>query len=722
VTRAVRALRLVPVAGLLALGSGLAAFGQVDAVAQKVDPRVLEDTQDGRTGHFLVALGGQAVVRTAVKGAADRAAQGRLAMSVLRQAASEQTGARAELARLDARVVRPYWIVDALAVEGTRAAVEAMAARSDVEAIEPDRAFRALPQEEIRTVSAAPAGVEWNVEKIGAPGVWRLGDHGENVVYGSIDSGVQWDHPALKSHYRGWDGSTATHDYNWWDAVHGDIDGDGANPCGFNVKAPCDDSGVQFNSHGTHTMGTAVGDDGAGNQIGIAPGAKWISCRPMDVGTGRPSSYLECLQFFLAPTNLNGGNPDPSRRPDVVGNSWACPPEEGCAVGVLQAAFENLRAAGVFMAVAAGNEGRNGCSTVVYPPGPYDSAISVGAVDQLDRIAVFSSRGPVTVDGSGRRKPDLVAPGVGVRSSIAAGYGTSSGTSMATPHLGGAVALLWSAFPSLRRNVDRTEQILEQSAVPLVSAATCGGDSPTQVPNNVFGYGRIDVLAAYRMAEAEFPPELAVADASVREGNRGTTKVELTVTLSRGSTQAVTVRYATANRTAKAGSDYAKASGSLELASGETKKTITLSVTGDAVAERDETFAVTLSEPAHATLGRGQSVVTIANDDAPDRVAPSLSRLGLVPTRFGVSAGALVRFRLSEAATTTFTVERDGAGAARRVRRFSLAGRAGQNAFRLAAHVPTRLLTPASYRLTAVPKDAAGNVGRPVRAGFTVLP
>ena len=287
----------------------------------------------------------------------------------------------------------------------------------------------------------------------------------------------------------------------------------------------------------------------------------------------------------------------------MVGNSWACPPDEGCAVGVLQAAFDNLRAAGVFMAVAAGNEGRtgNGCSTVGSPPAVYDSAISVGAVDQLDQLAAFSSRGPVTVDGSSRRKPDLVAPGVGVRSSTATGYGTASGTSMAAPHLGGAAALLLSAFPHLRRNVEATERILEQSAVPLTRPATCGGDSPTQVPNNVFGYGRLDVLAAYRLAEAESPPAISISDATVREGNRGSTKVNLTVTLSRAAAQAVTARYATADRTARAGNDYTRTTGTVQFASGATKRTISVMVTGDTVREQDETLAVTLSAPSHAT-------------------------------------------------------------------------------------------------------------------------
>ena len=313
---------------------------------------------------------------------------------------------------------------------------------------------------------------------------------GQGIVYANADTGVQWDHPALKPHYRGWNGTNADHNYNWWDAIHNDINGDGGNIAGFNLRSPADDNG-----HGTHTMGIGIGDDGAGNQIGVAPGAKWIGCRNMDQGTGRPSTYIECMQFLLAPTDLDGNNPDPDRGADVVGNSYTCPPDEFCAPDSLHAMLENMRAAGVFMAVAAGNDGPD-CSTIGDPPGLDAAAVTIGASDNSDLIADFSSRGPVIVDGSNRRKPDLVAPGVNVRSSVPAnGYGNLSGTSMAAPHAAGAVALLWSAFPHIRGNVEYTQSILQQTAVHLATGQTCGTNSG--IPNNVFGYGRIDLLAAY---------------------------------------------------------------------------------------------------------------------------------------------------------------------------------------------------------------------------------
>ena len=132
--------------------------------------------------------------------------------------------------------------------------------------------------------------------------------------------------------------------------------------------APCDDAG-----HGTHTMGSGIGDDGTGNQIGVAPGAKWIACRNMDEGVGRPSTYIECLQFFLAPTDLDGNNPNPYLMPDAVGNSYTCPigPPPGgetCVTDSLKVAVDNIRAAGVFMALSAGNSGPS-CSSIDEPPG-----------------------------------------------------------------------------------------------------------------------------------------------------------------------------------------------------------------------------------------------------------------------------------------------------------------------------------------------------------------
>ena len=346
---------------------------------------------------------------------------------------------------------------------------------------------------------AGPRGVEWNVREVGADRVWDLGYTGQGLVVGDADTGVEWQHPALQEAYLGWDGQSVDHNYHWYDPWDGQAQ-------------PWDDNG-----HGTHTTGTVVGRDGE-NRIGLAPGARWIACRNMRHGIGNPGSYLSCMEFLLAPFPLDGDplhDGDPARGAHVVNNSWGCPLEEGCQPDTLRIAVENLRAAGQMMVASAGNEGP-ACGTVEYPPALHDAVFSVGAVRSDGRIAGFSSRGPVTVDDSQRPKPDIVAPGVDIRSSVPDGYASSGGTSMAGPHVTGAVALLWSAEPSLVGDIDRTEALLTTTAQPLTVGAACPGgvppdsvldgsglvvcgcgtDTADSVPNQVYGWGELDVWAA----------------------------------------------------------------------------------------------------------------------------------------------------------------------------------------------------------------------------------
>jgi len=219
--------------------------------------------------------------------------------------------------------------------------------------------------------------------------------------------------------------------------------------------------------------------------------------RNMDQGVGTPATYIESFEFFLAPYPV-GGTPqqgDPNLAPDVTVNSWACPPSEGCSYNSLLLAVQAQRAAGILTVAAAGNSGSSGCSSVDDPPALYDEVYTVGAYSASSgNLAGFSSRGPVAVDGSFRLKPDIAAPGVGIRSAIRnSGYqGGWSGTSMATPHVAGAVALLWSAHPALKDDLDLTEQVLNDTAVPISSnSCTSAG-----VPNNLWGHGKLDVLAA----------------------------------------------------------------------------------------------------------------------------------------------------------------------------------------------------------------------------------
>jgi subtilisin family serine protease len=466
----------------------LLTFGSVregETWPANVHPAVWAQTADGNQTTFLVILGEQADLRGAVH-LGTREAKGRFVVGRLWDAATRTQAALR--VSLDRRGVpyRSFYVINALAVTGGRELVAELVTRPEVARIAANPVVRApLPSPAL--TEAGASAVEWNVQRVNADDVWQLGYTGQGVVVGGQDTGYDWDHPALISAYRGWNGITITHDYNWHDAIHS-----GGGICGPDSSEPCDDHG-----HGTHTMGTIVGDDGAGNQIGVAPGARWIGCRNMDQGVGTPATYIECFEFFLAPYP-QGGTPsqgDPGRAPHVINNSWICPPSEGCDWAALQAVVENVRAAGILVVASAGNAG-SACGTVRSPPALYEDAFSVGATNSSDDIASFSSRGPVTIDGSGRRKPDASAPGVGIRSSLPGGYGSMSGTSMAGPHAAGVAALVWSAAPYLIGDVAGTERLIGRTARPRFTAQGCGGDGPDQVPNNVYGWGIVDSLAA----------------------------------------------------------------------------------------------------------------------------------------------------------------------------------------------------------------------------------
>ncbi len=391
---------------------------------------------------------------------------------------------------------RAFWVADAIWARVDGAQLAALAEWPEVRAVRPNLLLRtALPAVRPTAIKQTTA-VEWGVQRVNAPAAWARGAFGQGVVVAGQDTGYQWDHPALRERYRGWDGSAASHDHHWHDAIRALIGG-GSNPCGLDAIAPCDDD-----NHGTHTMGTMVGDDGGANQIGVAPQAKWIGCRNMERGNGTPATYLECFQWFMAPTDLSGGNADPSLAPHIINNSWGCPPAEGCTqVAMLQQAVDNLRAAGILVVVSAGNSGP-GCGSIDTAPAPYPSSFTVGASNGSDLIASFSSRGPATVDGVDfLLKPDITGPGVIIRSSIrGGGYGNASGTSMAGPHVAGVAALLLSAHPWLKGRPAQVEAILRQSARPLFSALTCGGFAGNLSPNAVFGHGLVDAWAAIALA------------------------------------------------------------------------------------------------------------------------------------------------------------------------------------------------------------------------------
>ncbi len=479
----------------------------------------------GRTGFYgdriFVVMASQADVAAAAQMPDYDARRQYVYDTLVARADESQADLRGLLDRFHIRYT-PYYLVNAVEVDGGLATQLLLMGRKDVSRILPSPRLRPLPGalDAGRAETQMPQGHDWNLKQLGAEKVWQeYGARGAGIVVGQSDSGVDGTHPELADGYRGRGGDN---NYAWFDPWS-------------HTSAP-----VDYGGHGTHTLGSVLG-----NTTGVAPDATWIACANLQRNLGNPALYLDCLQFMLAPFPL-GGDPlrdgDPLRSANVLNNSWGCPQEhEGCDPASLQPAVDALRAAGIFVVASAGNDGPR-CSTIKDPIAIYDGAFSVGAVDEGRGLAPFSSTGPVTVDGSGRIKPDIAAPGVDVWSAWPGGqYAMNSGTSMAGPHVAGVVALLWSANPALIGDIDRTEQILRETAQPFsghmtsMSAMLAGEGTPPpsaapnptpnpaaaavdealggqdacilqggadQIPNNLVGYGIVDAYAAVQRALA----------------------------------------------------------------------------------------------------------------------------------------------------------------------------------------------------------------------------
>ena len=392
-----------------------------------------------------------------------------------------QAGLRQDLSRWGISY-QPYYLVNALEVEAGPLVRAWLSGRPEVDRILASPHLRPLPAAlpVARGNDQGPSSPQWNIMMVQANRVWdELGITGKGIIIGQSDSGVEGTHPELTGQYRGKNGQD---DGSWYDPW-------------FHTSQPVDIGG-----HGTHTLGSILG-----RNVGIAPDAQWIGCVNLARNLANPALYLNCMQFMLAPFPQNGDpliDGQPESGAQVLNNSWGCPVVEGCDPGTFIPAVNALESAGIFVVASAGNDGQMGCGSVRDPIAIYEDVFSVGAVDRNGQRASFSSLGPVTVDGSGRLKPDLVAPGDQVLSAFPNhSYAVLSGTSMAGPHVVGTVALMWSANPELVGNIAETRRILALTAAPYTGAlASCGANT---TPNDTVGYGVVDAYAAVQMALAE---------------------------------------------------------------------------------------------------------------------------------------------------------------------------------------------------------------------------
>jgi subtilisin family serine protease len=463
---------------------------------------------------------------------------------------------------------------------------------------------------------------------------WDAGFTGsKSVVVGIVDEGIDINHPDLQGNI--WvnpfdkagdgidnDGNGYVDDVNGWDFVNND-----------NTVY---DGGTGDN-HGTHVAGT-VGGVG-GNGVGVA-GVSWnvtmISTKFLGPNGGYTSDVVRALDYLTDLKTRHGINVVASN------NSWG----GGGYSSALHSAIIRGAKAGILFVGAAGNNATNNDATANYPSNystlqgtstttaaSYEAVIAVAALTSTGGLASYSNYGATTVD--------IAAPGSAIVSTLPGNtYGSYSGTSMATPHVTGAVALYAAAYPNATAAQARQAILGTARPTASVSGLTATG-------------GRLDVAAALNAAP---PVGISIAGGSIVEGNSGTTQLAFIVTLSAPAAGTVTVNSATGGGTATAGSDYVAQTSTLTFAPGETSKTILVDVIGDTTFESNETFGVTLSgASANARVQTASATGTITNDDVqPPPVTPTLA----ITSASALENAGWLRFTvtLSQALTTKVTV------------------------------------------------------------------
>ncbi|MDQ2712227.1 MAG: S8 family serine peptidase [Acidobacteriota bacterium] len=441
-----------------------------------------------------------------------KAQRGQYVYDVLTQTAQQSQASLLEAVNQMGLIGNGFYIANFVLVQapaGTKISttqLQQLVSRPEVSTAESVYSFNTqLPGVSLPPITSLPLGrgLEKNLAFINAPAVWAQGAQGQGITIGVVDSGVQWDHRLLKGHYRGLLGTGANHNYNWWDAVHTTFTG-GTNPCGVSSAVPCDDLG-----HGTHVTGAAVGGNFRDYQIGVAPEARFMACRDMDRGyASTGTAFEECMQFMLAPWNLQGQNPDPSKAPDLVVHPYHCYASGANCIDdpVMHAVYWNLYAAGI-TSIVAGEDSGAICNSLTNWPQNYAVAITAGALGYdpdsgmpLSTLASYSNAGPGNTATIFR--PDIAAPGTQILSAVPGGnVAPMSGTSVAAAQLAGAFALVLSVRPTLQGRPEQMWRLVSAAIPQWLQIGTCG--SPASSPNYLYGWGNLDVSAMLAMANTQ---------------------------------------------------------------------------------------------------------------------------------------------------------------------------------------------------------------------------
>ncbi|MDQ1314683.1 MAG: bacillopeptidase [Pseudomonadota bacterium] len=405
----------------------------------------------------------------------------RLVEALMEKSAATQAALRVYLLNQGARELRELWVINGIAATVRASVIRQLASRPGIEFIRLDSTLEAPV-----TTSGSAAPPEWNLNVLRAPDLWTQGFTGSGIVVANMDTGVDANHPDLVTKWRGGDNS-------WYDP-HGEH------------ATPYDPAG-----HGTQTMAIMVGGSAGGSAIGMAPDARWIAAKLYsDAGQSRYSDIHLAFQWLLDPD----GDLGTVDSPDVVNASWGLVGTAGQCITEFSADIEALKASGIAIAIAAGNDGPSPLTSL--SPANNPQGFAAGAIDDALSIASFSSRGPSACDGT--VYPKLVAPGVNINTAdLSFGgmplYAVVSGTSYAAPHAAGAMALLAGAFPWA-------------GVAQLEAALTAGAhDLGVAGEDNSYGHGLADVHAAYQLLSAAAPNQAPVASNDAWSMSAGATLV-----------------------------------------------------------------------------------------------------------------------------------------------------------------------------------------------------